>query len=558
MSEATVGAQRGVGRRGFLAGAAAVTGTALTSTALTGTALADTARATGTTAGKTAGTATGTTTATAAGNSTGTGASNAPLAFTNVTVIDGSGAPAAPGMTVVVEAGRITALAPTARTRLRPGTRTVDLTGKYLIPGLIEAHTHSDGPESVVPALYALTGVTTVREMRGEPVHHEWRDKIRGGELLGPRWVIGSPIVDGTPSLWAADVGPTIEVGDAAEARRAVRRVKREGADFVKVYSRLSREAYFAIADEARRQGIPHLGHCPDTVRIAEASVAGHRTIEHLHALLLATSRHEKEIRRLLDAVRIDPRDPSSLSRYHSWFQQVHPLEWRAVRGYDRDRADALFRSLAVHGTAVVPTLSVHRTLELPDEVPTRAEEWKYLPAWQVEGWPDQLADLIGGRTPEQARRIREIFAHRLRLVNELHGAGVRLATGTDTGTGYLVPGFALHDELALLVTAGLTPAEVLRAATSDAARTLGLPAVGTVARGQAADLLVLDADPLRDIRNTRRIHGVVVDGRWIPPEERRRLLATVEQAAATTPPPEEETALKGATMKGCGCGGHP
>jgi imidazolonepropionase-like amidohydrolase len=348
-------------------------------------------------------------------------------------------------------------------------------------------------------------------------------------------------------------VCPTIEVSDAAEARRAVRRVKREGADFVKVYSRLSREAYFAIADEARRQGIPHLGHCPDTVPIAEASATGHHSIEHLHAMLLATSRHEKEIRRRLAAVRIDPRDPSSLSRYHSWFQQVHPLEWQAVQGYDRNRADALFRRLAANQTAVVPTLSVHHTLELPEDVPSRAEEWKYLPAWQVESWPDQLEALIGGRTPEQERQIRQIYAHRLRLVSELHGTGVRLAAGTDTGTGYLVAGFALHDELALLVSAGLTPAEALRAATQEAARTLGLPAVGTVARGHAADLLVLDADPLRDIRNTRRIHGVVVDGRWIPPEERRRLLAAVEKAAAQTPPPQE-----GATMAGCGCGGHP
>ncbi|MFD4628379.1 amidohydrolase family protein [Streptomyces sp. NPDC058284] len=515
-------------RRGFLAGTVAVTGTALTGTAPTWTAHA-------------------------AGTKSEGGAGRGQLAFTHVTVIDGSGAPPAPDMTVVVEGGRITGLGPTARTRLRPGTRTVDLTGKYLIPGLIEAHTHSDGPETVIPALYALTGVTTVREMRGQAVHHEWRAKIRSGALLGPRWVVGSPIVDGAPSLWAADVGPTVEVRDAAEARRAVRRVKREGADFVKVYSRLSREAYFALADEARRQGIPHLGHCPDTVRITEASATGHRTIEHLHALLLATSRHEKEIRRRLAAVRTDPHDPSSLSRYQSWFQQVHPLEWRAVRGYDRERADALFRGLAADGTAVVPTLSVHRNLELPDDVPSRAEEWKYLPAWQVESWPDQLTALTGGRTPEQARRIRQIFAHRLRLVSELHGAGVRLAAGTDTGTGYLVPGFALHDELALLVSAGLTPADALRSATRDAARVLGLPAVGTVARGHAADLLVLDADPLRDIRNTRRIHGVVVDGRWIPPEERRRLLAAVERAAASTPPPEE-----GAAIRGCGCGAHP
>ncbi|MFF4254967.1 amidohydrolase family protein [Streptomyces sp. NPDC001663] len=523
----------GLGRRGFIAGAAVVAGAALTGTA----SATPGARAVAQGASKAGDTDTDTA-----------------LAFTHVTVIEGSGAAPAHDMTVVVEAGQITALAPSARTRLRPGVRTVDLTGKYLIPGLIEAHTHSDGPDAVVPPLYPLAGVTTVREMQGAPVHHRWRRQIRSGTLLGPRWLIGSPIIDGAPSLWAQDVPNHISVRDAAEARRVVRRVKQEGADFVKVYSRLSREAYWAIAQEARRQNIPHLGHCPDLVRITEAADAGQRSIEHLHALLLSTSAHEAEVRRGLAAVRIDPDDPSSLSRYHSWFQQVHPLEWQAVRGYDPRKADSVFKRLAAGGTAVVPTLSVHHTLELPDEVPDRAEDWKYLPAWQVESWPDQLQALTGGRTPEQARRIREIYAHRERLVRELHEAGVRLPAGTDTGTGYKVPGFALHDELALLVEAGLTPMQVLRSATQEAARLLGLDAVGTVAKGKAADLLVLDADPLRDIRNTRRIHGVVVNGRWIDATEREALLAAVQKAASEAEPPQEGAAA----VTGCGCGGHP
>ncbi|MGW5606675.1 amidohydrolase family protein [Streptomyces sp. NPDC003753] len=520
----------GLGRRGFVAGAAVVAGAALTGTASAAT-------------------------ADGPGNRATTAAAGTAVAFTHVTVIDGSGAPPARDMTVVVEGGRITGLGPSVRTGLRPGVRTVDLTGKYLIPGLIEAHTHSDGPDAVIPSLYPLAGVTTVRDMWGKPVHHEWRRRIRGGTLLGPRWLIGSPIVDGQPSLWAEDVGEHIEVKDAADARRAVRRVKKEGADFVKVYSRLSREAYWAVAQEARRQNIPFLGHCPDLVRITEAADAGQHTIEHLHALLLSTSAHKAEVRRALAAVRVDAKDPSSLSRYHSWFQQVHPLEWKAVRGYDPHKAHAVFRRLAGGGTAVVPTLSVHRTLELPDEVPARAEEWKYLPAWQVESWPGLLQALVGGRTPGQARRVRAIYAHRQRLVRELHQAGVRLPAGTDTGTGYLVPGFALHGELALLVEAGLTEMQVLRAATRDAARTLGLDSVGTVEKGKAADLLVLDADPLRDIRNTRRIHGVVVNGRWIDGPERERLLAAVQKAASQAEPPEEDTA---AAARGCGCGGHP
>jgi imidazolonepropionase-like amidohydrolase len=135
-----------------------------------------------------------------------------------------------------------------------------------------------------------------------------------------------------------------------------------------------------------------------------------------------------------------------------------------------------------------------------------------------------------------------------------LHEAGVRLAAGTDTGTGYLVPGFSLHDELALLVAAGLTPLQALRSATQDAARMLGLDAVGTVGKGKTADLLVLDADPLRDIRNTRRIHGVMVDGRWIDAPEREALLAAVRKAASQAEPPQEGAAA----VTGCGCGGHP
>lgn len=520
----------GPGRRSFVAGAAVVAGAALSGTATAAPVSRPTARG-------------------------ASGAADTAIAFTHVTVIDGSGGPAAPDMTVVVEAGRISGLTPSARTRPRPGVRTVDLTGKYLIPGLIEAHTHSDGPDAVIPPLYPLAGVTTVREMWGRPVHHAWRQQILNGTLLGARWLIASPILDGQPSLWAKDVGEHIEVTNAADARRAVLRVKREGADFVKVYSRLSREAYWAVAHEARRQNIPFLGHCPDVVRITEAGDAGQHSIEHLHALLLSTSAHEAEVRRGLAAVRIDASDPSSLSRYHSWFQQVHPLEWKAVRGYDPRKARAVFRRLAAAGTAVVPTLSVHHTLELPDEVPAGAEDWQYLPAWQVDSWPEQLRALTSGRTPEQARRIRAIHAHRQLLVRELHAAGVRLPAGTDTGTGYLVPGFALHDELALLVQAGLTPAQVMRSATRDAARTLGLDSVGTVEQGKAADLVVLDADPLRDIRNTRRIHGVVVDGRWIDRPERERLLAAVRQAASQAEPPREGAA---AATRGCGCGGHP
>ncbi|WLW55774.1 amidohydrolase family protein [Streptomyces sp. SX92] len=472
-------------------------------------------------------------------------------ALTHATVIDATGAPAKRDMTVVVSGARIAAVGRTGTVAVPPGARVVDLAGKYVVPGLIESHVHSAGPEAVVPPLYALTGVTTVREMRGDVLHHEWRHEIESGRLLGPRWVIGSAIVDGRPSLHTHDTGSLVEVGNAREAREAVRQAKRENADFVKVYSRLDRASYLAIADEARRRRIPFAGHCPDTVTLPEAIRTGHRTFEHMDSLTLATSAHEKEIREGLAAITVDA-SQDSFHRYRDWYAAVHPLEYRAVLGYDRAKARALFADLAGDRSGVVPTLVIHRVLEVPEEN-HETDEWKYLPA-SMTGWWREVADVVtGGRTPEEARRIREIFDHKTKLVGEMRRSGVRILAGTDTGNPFVVPGFALHDELELLVGAGLTTMQALRAATDQPARVFGLGHdLGTVESGKLADLVVLDADPLANIRNTRSIHALVVNGRLITHEERAGLLTEIEKAAASEQPSTTGTA----TAHGCGCMG--
>ncbi|MCP2339417.1 amidohydrolase family protein [Actinomadura rupiterrae] len=473
------------------------------------------------------------------------------FALTHVTLIDATGAPPQNDMTVLVRGRTIAAIGKTGALAVPADAKVLDLTGRFVIPGLVESHVHSAGPEAVVPPLYALTGVTTVREMRGESVHHRWRDRIASGALLGPRWIIGSPIIDGRPSLHTSDTGSLIEVADAAGARAAVRRVKREGADFVKVYSRLTRAAYFAIADEARRQGIPYTGHCPDPVTIAEAVRAGHRTLEHMDAVLLATSSREAEIRRGMAAITTDA-SQDTFHRYHAWYQQVYPLEHIAVRSFDPQRTDALFDDLRRHARAVVPTLRVHQTLETP-ETNRKTDEWRYLPSGMTGWWADVTEVMTGGRSPEQAARIREIFEHRKALVGRMHRAGVQVLAGTDTGNPYLVPGFALHEELELLVQSGLTPMQALQAATNRPAQAFGMDAeVGTVEPGKRADLVVLDADPLADIRNTRRIDALVVNGRLITSDERARLLADVEQAARSD---QSQTTAMAA---GCACAKHP
>ncbi|WP_238012467.1 amidohydrolase family protein [Dactylosporangium sp. AC04546] len=450
-------------------------------------------------------------------------ASGTPVAILDTTVIDGTGAPPKRRMTVVVDGGRITAVGPSRETRV-PGTAAVvDGRRRFVIPGLVDMHVHSSGDEAIDPPLYLANGVTTVREMSGHPALHEWRRRVDAGTLLGPRSVIASPILDGSPSLWAGRGVPYLDVADAGEARAAVKRAAVDGADFVKVYTRLSAESYAAIADETRRVGLDFAGHCPDDVPVTVASDVGQRTFEHLFTVWCSTSADEDEIRRALRAIRIEPGDAAG------WFRAIHPLALRAARTFDDRRAAQVFHRLARNDSHLTPTLTMHRVVDLPASVDTDDERLRYVPAEVRAAWEAGLH-----RDERAAQETAELFGHRLRFVRAAAAAEVPLLAGTDTGSAYCYPGFSLHDELELLVRAGLSPMCVLRAATRDPMQCLGLGS-GTVRPGGLADLVVLDADPLRDIRNTRRVHAVITRGALIDAARRDAMLAEVEQAARSS-----------------------
>lgn len=455
------------------------------------------------------------------------------IAFLGVTVIDTTGGPSRPDQAVVVQGDRIIGLGGRRNVRVPPGATVVDGTGKFLIPGLCDMHVHSDVHEAIIPPLYIANGITTVREMSGADHLHQWRDRIEAGSLLGPRSIIASPLIDGAPGLWAGlNAVSYIEVTNEREARAAVRRVVRDGADFVKVYSRLSPEAYFAVVDEARRQQVPFVGHCPDNVPITEASRAGQRSLEHMWGTWYSTSSREAEIRRAIAEIQIEPGD------YNSWFNQVHPLNWLAAHSYQPDKAAVVFAEFVANQSRQVPTLIAMRAIAMPDEVSRTDERLKYLPATTAEEWWWALDELFAaGRGPTEVAQHRELFDRQLRLVDEMRRAGVPMLAGTDSATPGCFPGFALHDELALLVRAGLTPMQALQAATLEPARFLGRQDhEGTIRRGNLANLVLLDANPLDDIRNTQRIRAVVVRGRFISAEERERMLTKVEAAARDVP----------------------
>jgi imidazolonepropionase-like amidohydrolase len=366
------------------------------------------------------------------------------------------------------------------------------------------------------------------------------RERIEGGEVIGPRMAISSTIVDGPYSVHG-QTGAAV-VTTEVEARAAVSSAKAQNADFVKVYSLLYPETFATIADEAARQGLPFAGHVPERVSVADASDAGQRSVEHLFGMFTATSSREVEIRRRLASTAVDPANP------YVWLQLARSLERVAAATHDHRRAEALFVRLRRNGTCQSPTLTVLRMLSSPlTAFDPEDPRLRYLPESTKDFW---RAQLVRGApsTPEQVEECGRFFEAALRMVGALERAGVGLIAGTDSGNAYCFPGFGVHDELELLVRAGLTPMRALQAATRDAARYHGLEhAVGTVTAGKAADLVVLDADPLHDIRNVRRIHAVVTRGRYLSSADRTRMFSEIETAARQVPTPS-------AQLAGCGC----
>ena len=447
-----------------------------------------------------------------------------------MTVVDPVDGKLRPNVTILMHGDRIVRTGPSGLVPVPAGATVVDLRGKFVIPGLADMHTHGLAFEQIDPALYVANGVTTVRDMAGNALVRQWRPRIEAGTMLGPRYTIGSRIVDGSPTIWDPAVLNVISVADAEQGRQAVRQVVSEGADFVKVYSRVSEPALRAIAAEADAQGIRFAGHCPDEVPMAEAAELGQASFEHMFWTLLGTSSRESEIRARILRIRL------SLGDYAGWFKAIHPLEMLAASTHSRAKAQALYARFAHHRSRQVPTLIMHYGLDYARTLDENDPRYRYLPASAKASLDYAMQDLyLKDRSPSDDAGWAELFGHRLRLVGEMYRAGVPIMVGTDTGTPATVPGFAVHDELRLLVEAGLSPRAALYAATVEPAEFLGV-ATGRFAEGYLADLAVLDADPLRDITNTTKLSGVVVRGRYIGPDERTRLLADVEKAAASMP----------------------
>ncbi len=438
------------------------------------------------------------------------------LVFTHVTVIDATGAPAKSDMTVVIKGGRIAALGKTANLDTPENAQVVDATGKFLIPGLWDMHVHPLSGKNFL-ALFPANGVTGIRVMSGLPVHKKWRKEISAGELIGPRMVIASPILDGPNNTRGF-----IVVSNEEEGRQLVRKFKEEGADFIKVYTYLPRDAYFAIADEAKKQGISFAGHVPLSVSAAEASDAGQQSVEHCYYVSVACSTEgEEELKKKIKET-LDTR-PFSLPHVRARHKLIADIT------YSEKKPAELFARFVKNSTWVCPTLIIWHGLLFHDgEDIANDPRLKYIPLSTKDRWKNDV-DLAWATGEGRADHKRLCEKH-LAIVGAMRRAGVGLLAGTDTTVPYCFPGFGLHDELVVFVQAGLSPMQALQTATYNVAKCLGkLDSMGTVEQGKIADLVLLDANPLQDISNTRRITTVVVGGRVFDKTALQKMLIQVE-----------------------------
>lgn len=413
------------------------------------------------------------------------------LLLEHATVIDGTGAPAQPGVSIAIEGGRITGLG--AELAAPPGATVLDVSGKFLIPGLWDMHVHLRGLERSFRTLVAH-GITGIRDMYSGVAPASlapWRRPA-----YAPRFVVPG-LLDG-PML--KDAPGAFGVSTAEEAKEAVDVLVASGAEFIKVYSGLPREAYFAIAEEARRIGAVFAGHVPEAVSPAEAARAGQLSQEHLLNVLLACSDREEELR----AGRVALLSDASISAPERARRLGFPDPGPLVSSLNEQKCASLLETFLDYGVWHTPTLAVLQT------VAAGGSALRQHPL---------AADLGDAAYEALRRRAAALLEAHLSLTRRMHRAGIGLLAGSDAGPSTPVPlGEGLHQELELLVEAGLTPLEALQTATRNPALYFGvLGLMGTLETGKVADIVVLDANPLEDIRNTRRIHAVVMRGVLFP-----------------------------------------
>ncbi len=410
------------------------------------------------------------------------------IAFTHATVIPMDRERSLSDHTVIVRGDRIVEVGPSSRIQVPSGATEVNAQGKFIIPGLAEMHAHVPGGQAItefstrVLALYVLNGVTTVRGMLGSPLHLQLRNMTASGEVFGPTIYTTGPSFNGN-SVTSPEVG-----------MQMVRDQKAAGYDLLKIHPGILQPAYDSLAATATRLGIPFAGHVPAAVGVRRAIEVKQITIDHLDGYLEA----------------IVVADKRASAPQSAWFGSnlVPLLDWSQLA--------PLARATVANGVWVVPTETIMESQSVGNlEEMLAWPEMRYWPENVRTQWTNALRNFRQqGWTMEGGQAF---VAARRRLMKELHDAGVKFLMGSDAPQVWNVPGFSIHREMKQMAAAGLTPYQILVSGTRNVGEYFGATKeFGTIEAGKRADLLLLDADPLRDIANAHAINGVMLRGRWL------------------------------------------
>lgn len=435
------------------------------------------------------------------------------LVLQNITVVNVKTGSLLENRTVVVQGNRILEINRSGNVNLSGDEQIIDGTGKYVIPGLWNMHVHTfykGAPELYFP-LQVANGVTSIRDMNGpmppEKIN-QLKDSISSGELLGPYPVYApGPLIDG-PRPAEARGESVISVSTESEAREAVRNLNKKGADFIKIYNRITPDLLAAIAAASRNNGIDFVGHIPHLVRALDASEVGIKSIEHLSGVLEGCADNEEELIALTEEIINDP-----ASARHK-MEQFIEMRKKVVSSFNPYKAEKLFQTFSKNETWQTPTLVSNYVLSLSlnDSILTNHPYLKFYSDETLKNWKQNSS----GRQL-QHQIMSERFPKLLAVLHQMHNEGIKFLAGTDLGAPFIFPGYSLHKELEFFVEAGFSPLEALQTATLNPAQFFQIEdSLGTVDEGKIANLVILDENPLKDIRNTRTIHSVILNGNYL------------------------------------------
>ena len=428
---------------------------------------------------------------------------------------------------VAISGQRISAIDTMSRLGRYKALRYVDAKGQYLIPGLWDMHIHLRGGKQLVAAnkkllpLFLVNGITTVRECGGDMTDSvlQWRKMIEAGTLAGPKIYTAGRKIDGPNPTWAG----SIAVQTAADVSRALDTLQQLGVDFVKVYdSKISREAYLETIGQAQQRGLTVTGHMPFTVELREAVDAGLDASEHLYYVFKACSAKEDSI---TEVVRQTEHSTAPLGLFGAL-----PALYNS---FDNAKAHALFAYLAKQHCAVVPTLAVSNTLQHLAENDHASDTLLQYIDPGIQATYAQRFNSARRQTAATHAFMQQFEEKATAMVPQLYAAGVMVLAGSDCGASnsFVYPGTSLHDELKLMVAAGLTPAQALCTSTVNGSAFMKAGAVyGSLGAGKSSDLVILAANPLENINAIDQISFVLAHGKLYDREDLDQLLKRIKQ----------------------------